>query len=171
MTLSRSEAELRRLKDGPDRLENPGGVGTVCFRGHCPDGAHAVLARVTEVLTIVGEASRHGWPTLEEWRASLPAWFTSACIPEASLEEAERWLAWWKTLPVDQQASEADKHWTLDGWLYWMEPAHRQWFWWSAEIPEESSILLTVEVEGWPFPWGCLRWLFKAAGATLESQE
>ena len=34
-----------------------------------------------------------------------------------------------------------------------------------------DHIIVAVEVNAWPFPWGSLRWLFKVAGAsTLEPE-
>ena len=170
----RLEAELRRLENAPRPTEKPGGVGTVRFVARCPLGASSVLAKVISVLKSVDEIARNDWPTEERWLAILPEWFTSACASPMTPEQAEQWLVWWKGLPPNEQArAEIEKDWSLDSWLYWMEPNNRQWFWWDAKALDDCDcILLAVEVEGWPFPWGSLRWLFKAAGASaLEPEE
>ena len=91
-----------------------------------------------------------------------------------SSEQAKLWLVWWKSLPLEEQIRvEIEKDWSLDNWLYWMEPNKRQWFWWDAKVLEEyDHIALAVEVRDWPFPWGALRWLFRAAGASaVEAEE
>lgn len=91
-----------------------------------------------------------------------------------SPEQAKQWLAWWKGLPpTEQTRAEIEKDWSLDNWLYWMEPGNRQWFWWDAKMLEDyDHIALAIEVEAWPFPWGALRWLFRAAGASaVEAEE
>jgi hypothetical protein len=47
-----------------------------------------------------------------------------------------------------------------------MQPDMRQWFWWDAIISDESTIKIAVQVNEYPFAWGALEQLFKAAGAT-----
>jgi hypothetical protein len=167
-------AELRRLPNGPTQEERPSGIGTVRFLVRCPFGANDVLARVKNVLEIVDVATLAGWPINEKSAPRLPEWFTSACAPEMSPEQAKQWLAWWKTLPPeDQVRTEIEKDWSLENWLYWMEPDNRQWFWWDAKVLENyDHIALAIEVKAWPFPWGELRWLFRAAGASaVEAEE
>ena len=104
------------------------------------------------------------------WRA----WSTSACTSPMTPEQAERWRAWWKELsPDDQTRADIEKNWSLDSWLYWMETNNRQWIWWDAKALDDCAhFLVAVEVDAWPFPWGSLRWLFKAAGASgLEPEQ
>lgn len=171
---SRLNAELRRLNNGPEPGEIPGGVGTFRFMVRFPHGTGDVISKAKGVLRILDEATLAGWPTQEGLTPCLPEWFASACVPETSPDEAKRWLAWWRRLPPDEQTkAEAEKGWSLDNWLYWMEPSNRQWFWWDARVLEGSeSAFVAVQVEAWPFPWGWLRWLFRAAGAsTVETAE
>jgi len=96
----------------------------------------------------------------------LPAWFVERSAPERSREEAERWLAWWRSLPASEQARVArEQDWALADWLYWLEPAERHWFWWDAVIENPEILRVIVEVPGWPVPLGALEWLLRAAGA------
>jgi len=91
-----------------------------------------------------------------------------------SPEQANKWLSWWRSLPPEEQRkAEIEKDWSLENWLYWMQPSNRQWFWWDAKVLEDyDHIALAIEVEAWPFPWGALRWLFRAAGASaVEAEE
>jgi hypothetical protein len=172
--LTRLEAELRRLDHAPHPNEKPGGVGTVRFVARCPLAASDVLAKAISLLKTVDEVALGGWPAEERWAAKLPEWFTARCAPALTRDEAERRIAQRKTLPPDEQARVAQEaDWSLAGWLYWMEPSHRQWFWWEARVSNDrTNLLVTIEVDGWPFPWGSLRWLFKAAGASdVEPEE
>jgi len=166
--LSQIEGELRRLNRAPAPDEKSSGVGTVSFVARCPLGGKDVWARVISVLKIVDETALTGWPTDEQWAVKLPEWFTSSCAAPMTQEQAERWHAWWKGLSaVEQAKAESEKRWSLDSWLYWLQPENRQWFWWDAtELGDSDHIIVAVEVEAWPFPWGSLRWLFKAAGAS-----
>lgn len=171
---SRLENELRRLSNGPLPNEKPGGIGTVCYTVRCPFGAVEVMTRAKAVLKIIDEAALAGWPTNTKVLPSLPEWFTSACSPSMSPEQANQWLVWWKGLsPTEQTRAEIEKDWSLDNWLYWMEPSNRQWFWWDANVLHDyDHIVVAIEVEAWPFPWGALRWLFRVAGASaVEAEE
>lgn len=164
---------MKRLESGPAPGEKPGGAGTVRFIAPCPFGATEVLHKVKAVLRIVDEVALTGWLSDEQWELRLPDWFTARCAAPISQEEAERRLAWRKSLPPDEQvrvASEMD--WSLDAWLYWFEPDRREWFWWDAKtLDDVDHIIVAVEVDGWPFPWDALRWLFRAAGASELNAE
>lgn len=171
---SRLKRELERMVESPPLDAKPEGVGIVRFLVRCPLGAGEVLERAKSVLKAIDEATMQGWPMSNGVVPDIPAWFTSACSPEISADQAEQWLAWWRGLPPDEQAEVSrEKSWSLENWLYWMEPENRQWFWWDAMLLKESDhIALAVEVMAWPFPWGSLRWLFRAAGASaVEAEE
>ncbi|MBI2685208.1 MAG: hypothetical protein HYX27_02755 [Acidobacteria bacterium] len=74
---------------------------------------------------------------------------------------------WRQMSPEEQAKTEEERSWPLADWLYWMDPSRRRWWWWDAqELPDLDHIVLAVEVNDWPFPWGALRWLFRAAGAS-----
>lgn len=172
--MKRLAEELRRLDNGPAPGEKPGGAGTVRFIAPCPLGAAEVLDRVKSVLQTVDEVALSGGLSDAQWEARLPGWFTARCAPPVSREEAERRLAWEKSLPPDEQARlNRETEWSLDAWLYWLEPSRREWFWWDAKALDDiDHIMVAVEVDGWPFPWDALRWLFKAAGASdLKAEE
>lgn len=167
------EAELERIAHGPPPKAKPGGIGTVRFTVRCPLGSDDVLTKAKSVLRCVDKAALENWPSEEEWAEILPDWFVAACAPEMSRAQAEEWLASWKRLSKDEQARvELEKDWSLADWLYWMEPANREWFWWDTKSADDvDHILVAIEVDGWPFPWGALRWLFKACGASAVDPE
>ena len=171
---SRLESELQRMEEGAPADAKPDGVGIVRFLVRCPSGAEHVLERAKSALEKVDVAALQGWPLNENATPKLPAWFTAVCSADISAEQARQWLAWWQSLPPDEQArAEREKGWSLHNWLYWMEPNNRQWFWWDAMVSKDyEHIALEIEVEAWPFPWGSLRWLFRAAGASaVEAEE
>ena len=143
--------ERRHLMDGPRPGELPGGAGTASVLARGGADAHDVLDRSRAVLLAVLEHSGPEWPTVEEWRLLLPAWFVAACGPETSREDAQRWLAWWRTLgPADRARAESERQWALADWLYWLMPSERQWFWWDATVGTDGTLRVTVEVPGWP---------------------
>jgi len=106
------------------------------------------------------------WPEVQVWSERLPQWFVRACAPEQTPEEAEAWLRWWRSLPVQEQArASREQRWTLADWLFWLETSERTWFWWGAVVDSPDTARLIVEVPGWPAPLGALDWLLRAAGA------
>ena len=158
--------ELRHLISGPLPGEEPGGVGLVVVAAVCAGDAESVRARIQSVLATVVDHQQGPWPSLDEWQQLLPAWFLDACADEMSQEQAEAWVAWWRSLPADQQAvASQEQVWTLADWLYWLEPAERQWFVWHLRLACADRIRVSVEVAGWPAPLGSLQWLLRAAGA------
>jgi hypothetical protein len=171
---SRLRRELHRLFDGPQPDEPPEGVGTARFSVRCTGNALQTLERAVSVLKAVnrfGDGER-GWPSEAKWRDVLPAWFVSRCAPEQSQEDADAWLTRWKKLPRDEQDRvERDKPWSLSNWIYWFEPANREWYWWGARVVDVDTLIVAIEVDGWPFPWGSLAWLFRAAGAQEVTPE
>lgn len=168
----RLKNELRRLIVGPSPDEKPGGIGIVRFNVSTANGAEEVLSRAKEVLRVVDNAVLDGWTRTSESVLQLPEWFTSACAPPMSDEQAEEDLARWRRLPLAEKAKESTEGWTLDAWLYWMEADNRQWFWWDAAVLGDQRLAtVAIEVEGWPFPWGSLGWLLRAAGASAVESE
>lgn len=154
------------MANGPATGEKPGGIGFVRFLVTCPGPAEPILLRAKSLLSDVDNAALAGWPVKQGSEPHLPDWFTMVCAPPMSRDEAEQWLAYWKRLQPDEQAkAESEEAWAVDDWLYWLEPRNRQWFWWDAKV-EGNDAALAIEVEAWPFPWGSLRWLLRAAGAS-----
>lgn len=163
--------ERRHLIDGPRPGEAPGGVGTVSVLARGTD-ACVLLDRCRAVLAVVLDHSGPEWPSLEQWESLLPAWFVAASGQERSREDAERWLAWWRTLsPSEKAKAESEKRWTLSNWLYWLTPSERQWFWWEAEVLRDGALRVVVEIPGWPAPLGALDWMLRASGAAAVIHE
>jgi hypothetical protein len=155
--------EFRHLCTVPNSIEALRGLGLVRFDVQCQDNSAQVLLRVREVLQQL-----LSYPPNElSSQLNLPDWLIGSFAPEKSMEEAEQWLKWWKSLPKEEQEiASKEAKWSLEDWLYWMQPDMRQWFWWDAIISDESTIKIAVQVNEYPFAWGSLEQLFKAAGAT-----
>ena len=165
------ERERQRLLSGA--YGRPDGIGTVRFIVRTTTDRPAdIVARTREVLLIVNEASRVVWPSAEKWRKLLPSWFVASCAPERSKQEADAWLAQWEAMSWEEkQRVERDKRWSLQNWLYCFQPEERTWYWWDAANIDDGSAIVAVEVESWPFPWGELSWLLRAAGAETVDPE
>ena len=140
------EEELSHLvtSSWPELL--PAGAGDR-FRVACDGDAVAVLAHCREVLALILERSAGEWPSLEAWSGILPAWFTTACLDDSEVQNCV----------LDR--------WSLRGWLHWLRPENRRWFWWSAEVGAGQELTLTVLVPERPYLRGALDWLLTAAGA------
>jgi hypothetical protein len=144
------QEELKRIRTRPAFDEKPDGVGTVRFFVHYEGFAETLLQRTKSLLVIVDKIALSGWLADEEWGSRLPEWFTNACSPSMSTAQAEEWLTTWRRLTREQQDEvEATKKWSLENWLYWMEPKNRQWFWWDAAALDTSQVILTVEAPEW----------------------
>lgn len=164
-----ARGEIGRLLLGVEDTAKPGGIGTVRFVVKCSGDAIDVLGRAKTVLEKVLRTTTVPWPSLDEWRRLLPSWFVERCAPEISQEEAERRVG----LPDEEQERlEQVEGWSLSAWLFWFQPEERQWAWWDAIVKADDTIIAAIEVDGWPFPWGSLEWLFLACGALgVEAEE
>jgi hypothetical protein len=159
--------ELRRLQNGRSADDKPSGTRIARLCVTCStDPLEAVLG-AKEVLKALDRAALAGWPQAQI-SPSFPAWFIAACAPESSRQDAEQWVAWWSKLSEKEKIkAEEEKDWSLESWLYWMEPQNREWFWWDAQVETNPDrIILQLEVTAWPFSWGALRWLLRTAGAS-----
>ncbi len=165
---NRNRRESAFLKGSPGTEVKPLGAGIVKFRVMTKEPAPIVLNRVRSVLSVIDETAMvNKWPDDAAWTARLPKWFVAGCAPTMTEREANSWLIKWnKMSAVEKAKAEEEKAWSIDNWLYWMQPENRQWYWWDAEAVEEVAALVAIEVEAWPFPWGSLKWLLKVAGAT-----
>lgn len=158
--------EKRHLLEGPRPGATPGGVGLVDVMARTDGSSEDLLDRCREVLEEILDAGPALWPSVDEWRSSLPQWFVRGCADEPAAEDDARWLAWWRGLdpPARQQASR-DRPWSLADWLWWMQPDERTWFWWNARRANEHEVQIHLEVPGWPSPTGAL---VAAAGGRCE---
>jgi hypothetical protein len=158
-----NEEELRHLAEGARPAEAAGGLGLVELVALAED-AGQLLLRCRQVLECVLRESGHRWPTLDQWRQILPAWFVDACAPERTVEEDAAILDGRFRLSDDAP-------WTLSEWLGWLEPDNRQWFWWDSLAEGRDRLRIIVEIADWPTPLGSLRWLVKASGALGFAEE
>lgn len=186
------DIELRRLRQGPMPDERPLMVTPDRIIAVCPGNAPDVLSRSREVLEAVIANTRTPWPTLDDRRRILPAWFVKqGKEEELQEEETVRDVAWRvfqeQGMPAslafirghqkefDQLKQEEAEHWhdpwTLSGWIYWFRPEERWWFWWDAQIPDADTLHVEVEAADYGFPSGALEWLLRAAGASQAGQE
>ena len=165
----RIEEELERLHHGSS-VTPTDRRGTVRFNVKLQGDPAEVLRKASTVLEIVDQKALDNWPSLDEWKSVLPAWFVAACASEMTPEEAQAWLARWEKLDAEgRRAEEESKSWALADWLYWMQPDRRAWWWWDSRSNDGRQV--AVEVDEWPFPWGSLAWVLKAAGATDVTPE
>ena len=165
-------SEAERLKNSPPEGTLPGGMGTVQFTADCPGNATQVFQQVKDVMRIISEQTLSEWPSDEQWKSLLPEWFLSACAAPKTKEESDKFMAHWRSLPPAQKLqAEREEVWSLEAWLHWVNPPNRVWTWWDARVIDLNTIIVAVEVTDWPFPWGALRWLFRAAGSRQLAEE
>lgn len=158
--------ELRRLHEGPSANEFPGIAGTDRLIARCSGDAAMVLARTIEVLSIVLSNEQDIWPTISRWRELLPLWFVQACADEQTPQQAEQWLSWWRGLSPNERArAEQERRWTVQNWIYWLQPEQREWWWWDSKVLDANTLLVEVQATDWPHALGALTWLLRAAGA------
>lgn len=151
--------ERRHVLSGPQSGERSTAFALVELFATTPGDASGLLERARTVLDSVLNVEGSPWPDMARWVEILPGWFIEACAPEEANDGTER--------PPDKQreASLTDR-WTLSGWLYWLAPAERQWYWWDGKVVANDMVQVTVEVNDWPAPVGAMEWLLRACGAT-----
>lgn len=143
----------------------------------CDSDALAILQLAKTVLLIVNNHSIGQWPSLECWKKILPIKFVSSFLPEQTQRERLESQIKWDGLTYEEKLKDAaqDERWTLSGWLSWLEPTERMWFWWNAIILEppldNTYFLVEVTPLDSPFMSGALKWLFKASGAVNAALE
>ena len=130
------------------------------------------MSTITKVLEVLRQVRSHDrpWPSEGSWRVLLPAWFVDACAPEPTEGEQQDWNRQWKSMTYEERREYARAApWTLTGWLAWFRPEgsdlDRGWAWVGASEMGGDGIV-TVEIDGWPYPHGTLDWLLRTAGAT-----
>lgn len=158
-------AELARLNG--HEVEGPPGLTIVRFVGKSDGDPQRIIDKIDNLLKIVDQTTLEGWISEEEWSAILPSWFVGAFAPPMTEVERVRHLNWWRQLSDEGKAQyEVEQVWSLDGWLYWMQPENRQWFVLSSASEATNEINVCIQVLDWPFPWGSLRWIFRVAGCS-----
>jgi hypothetical protein len=177
IAIERLQRELIFLRCGPRPDSKSLGVGTVRFDGSTAKESQEVIEKMKEVLTVLDEfvihEEREIWPDDAQLISILPPWFNQACaLPMTELQSNALLIRRSKMTSIERRKSVEESQWSIDNWLHWMRPENRQWYWWDAAMEGYDSFYIAVEVDGWPFPWGSLRWLAKAAGAiSLDSKD
>jgi hypothetical protein len=163
-----ARTELERLRSGPDATERPGGIGTVRIVAKCSGNAQEVLSRTKQAMEVVARVTASEGKEVEIWKKALPSWLVSVFRPQPTRAEIEAVLK----LSLEGKQKWGEQNWDLESWLHWFRPENRYWYWWDAEVRDENTLVVAIEVSEWPFPWGALKWLLKAAGATsVEAEE
>lgn len=164
--------ERERFSHPPDSNVRSTGIGIARFVVSCESNALEVLKLAKETLEIITSYYEVEWPSLEKWKNILPGIFVNSCAPEITKEESDLKIAYRRSLPWEEQSKllAEDEMWSLDAWLYWLEPENREWFWWKAyefddEAIKNTHFLVEITVYDEPFLWGSLKWLFKGCGA------
>ncbi len=132
-------------------------------------GASVVLGKACQVLSIIDQKTLAGCIDISEWLACLPAWFVRFFRKELTIAESDAWHKKWRGFPPGgKENAEAEIGWSLEGWLYWLEPENRQWYLWSSGLPLEndSKIEVFIQTIDTPFASKSLVWLFKCSGAS-----
>ncbi len=168
----RAVDELRHLRNGPAPGEAQTGFDIQRISARCSGNASLVLERCREVLTpILEHQEDEVWPSSDFWKASLPSWYVDKCVPEPSSDASEQLLGRWDAMPPEEKWQEGEEAWSLNSFLHWFVPSERYWYWWNAVIEGPDLLTLELEITDWPFPWGALRWLLRASGASCVESD
>lgn len=123
----------------------------------CKDNASYILDLGKDIVSIINKYSfpDRSWPSVDQWIDILPKKFTDRFSLEVQ-----------NSNPQDKEDS-----WSLEVWLYWMNPQHRTWFWWDSalfDVPiKYTHFVVSVKtISELPyFSANSFKWLFKACGA------
>ena len=138
--------ERRHLAEGAGAEAAPGALDVI--EVETEGGASRALERVREALTPVFEHQEGPWPSLDEWKALLPAWFVEACVDDRQVRDCV----------LDR--------WSLRAWLHWLQPDQRQWRWWDAEVIDQTHLRVRLLPLSDPYLKGSVNWLLAVAGGS-----
>ncbi|NEN76473.1 hypothetical protein F9B74_09145 [Pelistega sp. NLN82] len=120
----------------------------------CNANSDDVMKLARDVLVIVNyqydEYSKDKWDDLDFWKSILPVKFINGFNKKFSF------------LSLIKKYRDS---WTLDNWIFLMDPIDRSWFWWGATVLDKNYFVFSTRVLDDPFLSGSLRWLFLASGA------
>ena len=151
------EEEIERLIAQPLDSNPPRGKLVCQFNVHCTGDASLVLRRAKEVLLTI--LQQNPWPSIDEWRRRLPAWFVERSAAEISQADASGKLNFFF------RKRRRNRRWSVGSFVFWFTPGERAWFWWSAKIENPDLFQVEVIAIDLPFPWESLDWLLRASGA------
>jgi hypothetical protein len=119
------------------------------------------IEKLRELLRATHLIGENEWSDLDEATNVLPQWFLENSAPSSTQEEAEAWLAHWRTLePHEKQQAEDDRGWEAANWLYWLSPEMRIWY--LVEL-QPNNCFIFVAPNG-DYITGAARWMLKACG-------
>ncbi|MCG3464226.1 hypothetical protein L7750_17420 [Xenorhabdus bovienii] len=110
--------------------------------------ASDILDKVKEILLLIHENSFSTWPSIDKWSSILPKEFVSSFSD-----------------------SDDSDDWTLNDWLYWLEPENRAWFLWDVKELGSKCLKISIVVYEHPFPWEALEVLFMKMGTDELEEE
>ena len=167
------EDELYRLKGEPKISLVLPGLGSVRFDVFSNARAiEEVFIVAREVMTVVLRLSARDWEELDVIVAKLPMEFVQRFAPLSNSESDDKWLRLWRAANAsEKKLMEDTRGWQIEEWLHWMKPDERAWFWWDAVVLNQSRGKVAVAVQSWPFPWGSIKHLLLASGATIVEPE
>lgn len=138
------EEERRHLAGAAGAAAPPARLDTI--EVECEGGAARALERVREALMPVLEHQEGPWPSLDDWKTLLPAWFVEACVDDRQVRDCV----------LDR--------WSLRAWLHWLQPDQRQWRWWDAEVAGDTHLRVRLVPLADPYLKGSVDWLLAVAG-------
>lgn len=150
--MSEIHKEQIRLLTSPVDQDTPGlGARFIVI---CPENAPSVISKGKDIMLAINKYSfpDKSWPSGEQWINILPSFFTSRFISES-------------------ENINDDDVFSLETWLYWMQPTNRAWYWWdsalfSGPIKDTHFVVSVKSANELPyFSATTLKWLFKACGA------
>jgi hypothetical protein len=158
----RRDAAAGGTRIGPSAGPTTGFV--VTWRGH-HDRPQVALTQLRELL--LSSVPLMGEHDDDAALAALPAWFVQQCRPEYTREESAAESARLRSRTDAQRAEHSrTARWSAQGWLFWLEPDERSWWWWDGRADGSTHLVVDVLTHGHPYGSGSLQWMLRAVGCT-----
>lgn len=157
LKMNTSYEELKRLSFGVSEVQTEGFIVEILVT--CDGNASEVLQKTKEVVKRIIDCELSFEDSVDDWKSILPNWFVEACSPEITKEEAE------KLLETSRGFEALANRWTVSGFIYWFRPEEKSWHWWEGKIKDSNTLIVQILVSEFPFAWGSLGFLLRAAGA------
>jgi hypothetical protein len=124
------------------------------------ENPQSMQRRLDEIFSMLKIFSSENWSSPSYCASHLPVWLLQRFTQPLSNAEAEALMA----LPFEERMlAFAKAGWSLENWLYWMQPSMRLWNEIESTVVKLGLLRVSVDIDSHPSPTEALEWLFECS--------